>query len=653
MAETPTDDPSRAEPGTDLLALPDELVPGIEAVGAAIAVTVVSLEGSLLYVSPGFGELLGRSREELVGSHWSDFVDEAELPAIEEAIADTTRAPGAPPLRIEWRLARALGTSAVWLESRVTPLWRGPERIGWVVAALDVSDRKEAELAVARNEAHLRKIVDSGDAVITVLGEDGSFQWSSEDHVLGYGPSETPAHVFDIIHLDDRDQVMATFGQLLDRRGQDRTPRLGQYRALAADGTWRWIETQAVNLLDDEDVGGIVVHSRDVTLRHQAVEELHKATSRLTTLISHLNLGVVMVDEDGNCAVVNQAFAVACGMRDPADLVGQPDGYFPQEARARISTLVGDVDRHMDRRREIARARRPVFDEPVELKDRTWGRTFIPITVDGRPSGHLWLLRDMSEELAAEAERERLLDIQMRQNRRLREVDAAKSELVAAISHELRTPLSSVMSFVQLLSEGLGEDGEEEQREYLEVVARNTQRLLRSVDDLLMIDRIESQPLSFQLVPVDVPALVELAVASITPSAEHKGVALECRSAPGPQLRGDPDRLGQMVDNLLTNAVKFTPGGGRVEVSALPTAECWELTVSDTGIGIPAGERAELFGRFFRATNARRAAIDGSGLGLTITRGVVLLHHGTIEVESSEGAGTRFVIRLPVDDGIS
>ncbi len=625
----------------------------------APAMAVVGGDGRLLHVSPTFCRLLELKRRDPAGTPWTDLVEESDRIPVVAAFSEVLGSEPGTGVSVEWRIA---GRSPErWLESVVVAGPRSEDRPTpgkpvpcgdcLIVTSRDVTARRNADEQIRRERARLQKLIDQSSDLVTIVEADGGFRWASRDHVLGYDGTYIPEDIFDVVHPDDRERLQRLFVQALTTQDPTSLTRLYEYRARAADGTWRWLETSAANLLDDPDVHAIVLHSRDISARRQAVEELQQATSRLRTLVAHLNVGVAMVDRDGRYVVVNRAVADYLGMSDPDNLLGTFDDELAPSLRPRVAKLVDDVDAHMARRRAVRTARELVVDERVRIGDRIIGRTFIPITVEGGPAGHLWLYRDMTGELAAEAERERLLDQEVRQNQRLRELDAAKSELVAAISHELRTPLTSVISFVDLLQEGLGSDAVDDQREYLEVVARNARRILRSVDDLLTIDRIESEPMTFSSVPVQLPDLVEMAVASIVPAAEQKGVEVRSSTVSGPLVRGDPDRLGQMVDNLLTNAVKFTPPGGEVVVSLRTADGRWELRVVDTGIGIPEAEQENLFRTFFRGSNARREGIHGSGLGMSIVRSVVNLHHGEIHVDSAEGRGTTVTVRLPFDPG--
>jgi signal transduction histidine kinase len=238
------------------------------------------------------------------------------------------------------------------------------------------------------------------------------------------------------------------------------------------------------------------------------------------------------------------------------------------------------------------------------------------------------------------------------QNQRLREVDRLKDEFVSLISHEFRTPLTSMHGYVELLRED--EDGlTAKQREFLRVLDRNARRLLRLVDDLLFVAQLDAGKLRLAPERVEPAALVRECVETIRPLADTKGVELEVDAPAGAALNADRVRLVQLLDNLLTNGIKFTPGGGRVHVSVRDAAERVVVEVADTGIGIAATDRDQIFERFFRTDRATRRAIPGSGLGLAVVKAIVDAHGGTIAVTGAPGAGTTFRVELPVPNTLS
>jgi signal transduction histidine kinase len=228
-----------------------------------------------------------------------------------------------------------------------------------------------------------------------------------------------------------------------------------------------------------------------------------------------------------------------------------------------------------------------------------------------------------------------------------RKADRMKDEFVATVSHELRTPLTSIVGYVELLLDPLDGEVDPVQSEYLKVVARNARRLERLVGDLLFLAQVEAGRLELAVGPVDLCALARTAIDGARPMADDKGVRLELDCAECGDVEADAVRIEQLLDNLVSNAVKFTQGGGRVEVCIRTAGDDVLLQVSDTGIGIPELELGRLFQRFFRASSATSREIQGTGLGLAIAKTIAEAHDGTIGVESEAGVGTTFTVRLP------
>src|SRR3954452_17320809 len=234
--------------------------------------------------------------------------------------------------------------------------------------------------------------------------------------------------------------------------------------------------------------------------------------------------------------------------------------------------------------------------------------------------------------------------------RAAQEAEKVKEEFFALVSHELRTPLSSIVGYVELLLEGTEEEPltDAERQRFLEIVDRNARRLQRLVGDLLFVARLEAGKLELQETDVDLSQTARDSIEAAKRQAERSGVKLREEIAGGLEVHGDPDRLGQVMDNLLSNALKFTPDGGEVGMRLFALNGTAELEVWDTGIGIPAHEQARLFERFFRASSATEAAVPGVGLGLSITRAIVESHGGRLSFTSTEGKGTTFRVQMPL-----
>ncbi len=233
-------------------------------------------------------------------------------------------------------------------------------------------------------------------------------------------------------------------------------------------------------------------------------------------------------------------------------------------------------------------------------------------------------------------------------NAELRDLDRLKDEFVALVSHELRTPLTSIIGYVGALERGRAGALSAEQRELLDVVARNAQRLLGLIGDLLLAAKADAGKLELKKESGDLGAIARHAVETALPDAEQQGIHLTLSAPTAMELVSDPKRLLQVLNNLVSNAIKFTPAGGSVEVSLTAVGRSAVFEVRDDGIGIPADERARLFQRFFRASTATASDIPGTGLGLSIAKTIVELHGGTIECREGDDRGTTFVVSLPL-----
>ena len=232
------------------------------------------------------------------------------------------------------------------------------------------------------------------------------------------------------------------------------------------------------------------------------------------------------------------------------------------------------------------------------------------------------------------------------QNERLRELDHLKDNLISVVSHELRTPLTSILGYLELLDNDRDELSQR-QRHFLGVIGRNADRLLNIVVDLLFVAQARAGQMVLDRRPVDLSELVDSAVEVALPTANERQIKVTVVQCAGAVVKGDRQRLAQVLDNLLSNALKFTPRNGAVEVRLSAAGGDVVLEVADTGMGIPAGAQRELFTRFFRTDAAIAAAIQGTGLGLSIVKAIVDGHGGQVGVDSAEGQGATFRVVLP------
>lgn len=235
-----------------------------------------------------------------------------------------------------------------------------------------------------------------------------------------------------------------------------------------------------------------------------------------------------------------------------------------------------------------------------------------------------------------------------------REVDRMKSDFVSMVSHEFRTPLTSIKGYTDLLVSGDVGELSEEQKEFLQIVHTNVDRLMELVSDLLDISRLEQGRVELRALPVPLGPLIQQAILPLQLLIEEKQQRLEVHLGPAlPPVRGDAARISQIMTNLLSNAHKYTPAGGTITVTAERKGEFVVVQVADTGVGLSTEEQAQLFTRFYRAQNSATQDVGGTGLGLSITRMLVEMHGGQITVQSASGEGSSFSFTLPIAESVA
>ena len=229
----------------------------------------------------------------------------------------------------------------------------------------------------------------------------------------------------------------------------------------------------------------------------------------------------------------------------------------------------------------------------------------------------------------------------------LRRLERVRRDFVANVSHEFKTPLTAIQGFAETLLGGALED-RANRRRFVEIIREHARRLARLTDDLLKLSRIEAGRLELALRPIRVAALVNGCVETARLKAEPRGLRLSaCLPSDLPQVLADGAQLGEVLQNLLDNALQYTPAGGQVEVKVHSTGREVIFTVEDTGIGIPESDLERIFERFYRVDAARSREAGGTGLGLSIARHIVEAHGGKIWVESAVGSGSRFHFSIP------
>ncbi|MBA3531997.1 MAG: GAF domain-containing protein [Ardenticatenales bacterium] len=358
----------------------------------------------------------------------------------------------------------------------------------------------------------------------------------------------------------------------------------------------------------------------------RATKETEYAQSETRAILDAVSEAIIMITPDDRTHIVNQRFSDLFGIHPEEVLANSLSEIRPFLERVlerpdilntlMTSTLMDDSTQFSDliAQRYPEQRQLALFSAPVKsMRDIHLGRLFV--------------FRDVTHERA---------------------VDRMKSEFVAIVSHELRTPLTSIKGFVDLLVSGETGELQEEQLEFLGIVKTNADRLMDLIDDLLNLSRIETGKVELERVPVDILPLIRATVETLRRQFEGKQQQVVIEAPPAlPQVLADSDRLIQILTNLLSNAHKYTPAGGKITITAQAMQEQMAVSVQDTGIGLSPEDQGKLFTRFFRARNRSTQEVGGTGLGLAITRSLVQLHEGDIVVRSAPNEGSTFTFTLP------
>jgi PAS domain S-box-containing protein len=613
---------------------------------------LLNADGCSTYENDAFRSLSGYGAEELAIVPLSTLMppeDAAEAASsLQQLLTGVTTS-----YRLETRLIRKDGDT-VWVDCYVTLARPGDdEPPAALVLVQDITSRKRTEVLLEEAQrdriealSRFETVFQGAPIGISLVSLDGRLQNTNAAmrEITGRSAEELATRsTLAYTVADDRSELVSLFTGMVE--GQYDSYR-HELRLYANDGEVVWVDTATALLRDaDGEPQGAVSMALNITKRRAAEEQLRQSEARYRTLVEQLPL-ITYVDK--RTALDEIAPYVSPQVEGIL-------GYSPDEWRTNPAFFIEHI--HPDDRERVRQAQRRSWQsaEPLELEYRfiaadgrvVWLKDSLTVVRDdaGKPWYTQGFALDVSAEKRAEQDRQTLLNQAHEQNERLRKLDRMKDEFIALVSHELRTPLTSICGYLELLLQDGDVAGLPEALSWLEVIDRNAERLLRLVEDLLLTAQASTGNLALEAGELDVASIVEQAVQAGRPVAAARGIALTWSVETLPAADGDRLRIGQVIDNLLSNALKFTPAGGTVGVRAYPHNGAVRIEVADTGMGITDDEQTHLFEQFFRTASAQ--AIPGVGLGLSISKAIVEAHHGRISVESTEGVGTTFFVDLP------
>lgn len=358
-----------------------------------------------------------------------------------------------------------------------------------------------------------------------------------------------------------------------------------------------------------DEIAELIVNFNNMTSRlKQLFEKVLSQKEEFITLIRSIKDGLVVLDTNGVVLLSNSSF---CDIIGASEIVGRY--YYEVIPESQFANLFNQIVK-----------KRNSFTDEIEMAkhDFLCSASFIESSNE-----IVFLLHDITE---------------------IKKVERIKRDFVINVSHELRTPLTAIKGFVETLEDELDGKEDSETRHYLDIISRHTDRLITIVQDLLLLSKLEETGMQLLVSSVDIKKLIENLLKIFEQKLAEKNLKILCDFENSfPQIQVDPFKMEQVFVNLIDNAIKYTDEG-EIRIRASIKENVAVIIVEDTGLGIPKEDLHRIFERFYIVDKSRSRKVGGSGLGLSIVKHIVLLHNGTIDVESERGAGTRFIIRLPI-----
>ncbi|MGB7921901.1 MAG: PAS domain S-box protein [Pyrinomonadaceae bacterium] len=621
-----------------------------------------TLDGIITSWNAGAERVYGYSAEEAVGSPVSilvpsDLTD--EVPHILEIIRS-----GGDFKNYETMRRKKDGTQ-INVSLTISPIKdRKGNIVGASTIARDITEQKRSERALRDSEMRLTLALEAARM--------GTWQWDVKSGDISWSESVEPLHGIapgtfggtfeaftELVHPEDREMVSGAIARSLE----EKTDYQIEFRVVWPDGSVHWIEGKGRAFYDDAGqpvrMIGLAI---DITERKQAEEALRASEERYRAFVAQSAEAIwryeferpVRIDlsedeqieefyRNGKLAECNDVMAQMYGFREASEITG-----------ARLGDLLVRSDPENENfLRACIRAGYRLDDaESSELdregKQKYFLNNLVGIVEDGALRRVWGTQRDITVRKLAEEERDRLLASEREARARSEEANRAKDEFLATLSHELRTPLTAMLGWTRMMR--TRDLDKTTTAHALETIERNVRAQAQLIEDLLDVSRIITGNLRLDVRPVELLPIIEAALDSVRPAADAKSIQLQTALNPltGP-VSGDPARLQQVVWNLVSNAVKFTQKGGRVDVRLGRVDSHIEINVSDTGQGVSPEFLPHVFDRFRQADSSTTRAHGGLGLGLAIVRHLVELHGGTVEVESDgEGRGSTFRVKFPL-----
>ena len=594
-------------------------------------------DGRYLFVNKIFAERRGISMEEIRGKTAADLwppeiaknllAEDAELLRTRAVVQSETDSLGADGV-----LRRYRGVKFPVFDS-------DGEVVAYGAVHNDISKQIESEMNAARQAALVTALIDTLPAHISLRDREGKYIFVNRTMAEDYGRNKSE-FVGRTLYEVDRPTKVPSLQTMAEEVLKTDEPILNREFHPPRFPGRTFLSSILPMHLEDGAVEDVLAISLDITDRKQAEEALRDSEKRFAGILDISSEAVISVGEDLRINLFNQGAVDIFGY-DADEVMGQPvDILLPMRFRDKHDEHIrrfaqsGMVSRLMGQRGEVAGLRKDGSDFPAEAA--------ISQLSIGEEKTFTVTLRDISDRTRAEAQRAEALEEAENANR-------AKTEFLASVSHELRTPLNAVIGFSDMMQQEIfGPLGDAHYREYADAIHDSGEHLLALISDILDISTIEAGKVSLNKEMLGVKEVAAECANIVANSAKTKGLAIKTEiSEDLPPIYADRRAMRQILLNLLSNAIKFTPEEGRITLRAQASDDSMVLKVADTGPGIPAEKLPELTEPFTRLERDRNESIEGWGLGLAITKSLIELHGGVLDIESEVGEGTTVTVTIP------
>jgi PAS domain S-box-containing protein len=499
---------------------------------------------------------------------------------------------------------------------------------------IDITRLKENEAELKATLARLQQselearrlsvVVDRTKSMVMILDKDGRVEWVNPafTEITGYRIEEIAGKdPRSILRGADTDQSIM---QSVDTEIEQGKSVSGTIQLYKKSGVPIWVEFERQPIRDtDGTVIQQMVVAHDVSEHVTATEVLAERAESIRAILDTVVDAIITIDSNGVILTFNPAAERMFGIRREDALgknvsilmTGQHHSNHP---RYIASYLTGHTKNVIGKNREFTAIKSDGTVFPIEL---AVGEMFV-----GTSLRFVGIIRDISER---------------------KELERIKREFISTVSHELKTPLTSITGALGLTRSGIIGPLTEKMHEVIDIAYRNSERLGVLVTDILDVEKIDAGQMSYDMQPSSIEQLISDCVVSMQPYSSKFGVSIKiCGKAEDPNFTGDPNRITQVITNLISNGIKFSKSGQQVEIRSESTADTLTFSIRDYGEGIPKELQERIFTRFFRVDSADDRHSSGTGLGLSICQPIIQAHGGTISVESSPGAGSTFTVRI-------